>query len=390
MKKVISMILAMCLPLSLCACGAGEVSEKAMNVTATAADVAQLEALYQGRTDFHGDLHNHSDSGGRSDGKVELRLWPLLVLEPKEIDFAVIVDHRQSEHMRLPEWDTTKFIGGTEPQAIIVDEHIVQGKMHYNIIFNDPDVMDEFLKDNIEYKFGPDSQNPGMNTFGYPKFTSARFREVVQDILDRGGFFTHVHPLYDEYLISDDPLDYWFGDYTGFEVMTGTSKSFNLSHKENLEAYEMWVQLLNMDKILFATFGSDNHRDSDVACLSTIYAEEQNNQKLLEYVRKGDFTAGPVGIRMCIGDAVTGSKTAFVGKRLVIAVDNFHSQAMKSSHQYRLDLYNEKGLVFSQEFNSAEAAYFAIDAEDCKYYRANVYDVTENYIFAVGNPIWNG
>ena len=85
----------------------------------------------------------------------------------------------------------------------------------------------------------------------------------------------------------------------------------------------------------------------------------------------------------------TGGQTDFTGKRLVICVDEFHPQAIKEDHQYRLDVYNENGLVFSEEFDSAEAAYFAIEAEDCKYYRADVYDVTEGYIFAVGNPIWN-
>jgi hypothetical protein len=55
----------------------------------------------------------------------------------------------------------------------------------------------------------------------------------------------------------------------------------------------------------------------------------------------------------------------------------------------RVDVYNEDGLVFSQEFDSSKTAYFAIDTTDCKYYRADVYDVTEGYILAIGNPIWN-
>ena len=40
-------------------------------------------------------------------------------------------------------------------------------------------------------------------------------------------------------------------------------------------------------------------------------------------------------------------------------------------------------------FYENKTAYFAMDAEDCKYYRADVYDVTEDYILAIGNPIWN-
>ena len=50
---------------------------------------------------------------------------------------------------------------------------------------------------------------------------------------------------------------------------------------------------------------------------------------------------------------------------------------------------DENGLVFSQEFDGKEPFYAAIDAQDCKYYRANIYNVTKDYIFAVGNPIWN-
>ena len=392
MKRLLSLLLVMLLLLSMCACGQKQDAEETkpqVTYTATEADIALLESLYEGRTPFQGDLHNHSNSGGRSDGKVELRIWPMVVMDPKEMDFAVIVDHKQSSHMRLEEWDPTRFIGGTEAATTILDEHLDQGSMHYNIIFNDPDVLDEFLKSNPEYKFGPDSQNPGQDTFIYAKFDQARFREVVAQIYEMGGFFTNVHPNYPKYVKSDDPLDYWYGDYTGYEVMTGGNNSYNLSNQYNKEAYDTWVAMLNLDKIVFATFGSDNHRYSDVNALSTIYANEKLNTNLLDYVRKGDFTAGPVGVRMAMGDVTTGGQTDFAGKRLVICVDEFHPQAIKKDHQYRIDVYNEEGLVFSQEFDSAEAAYFAIDAADCKYYRADIYDVTEGYIFAVGNPIWN-
>ena len=393
MKKILALLLSILILLGMCACGSDAGSQKEKepkkDYTATEADITLLNTLYGDRKAFHGDLHNHSNSGGRSDGKVELRLWPTLVMDPKQMDFAVIADHKQSSHMRLPEWDATRYIGGTEAATTILDDHLEQGGMHYNIIFNDPDVLDNFLKSNYEYKFGPDAQNEGQNTFIYAKFSSSRFREVVAQIYEMGGFFTNVHPNYDSYLKSDDPLDYWYGDYTGYEVMTGTSHGYNLSHDKNLAAYNTWVQMLNLDKIVFATFGSDNHRYSDVAAFSTIYADEKLNENFLSYVRKGDFTAGPVGIRMAMGDVTTGGQTDFAGKRLVICVDNFHTQAIKKDHQYRLDVYNENGLVFSQEFDSAEKAYFALDAQDCKYYRADVYDVTEDYIFAVGNPIWN-
>ncbi|MBO5867775.1 MAG: hypothetical protein J6Q54_02565, partial [Oscillospiraceae bacterium] len=296
MKKVLSLILAAMMLLGLLGCGTespAETTEPKPDYTATEADIAQLNALYEGRTAFHGDLHNHSNSGGRSDGKVELRIWPAVVMGPKEMDFAVIVDHKQSQHMRLEEWDPNLFIGGTEAATTLLDERFEQGGLHYNIIFNDPDVLDQLLIDNTEYNFRPDTENPGQNTFKYAKFEIARFREIVAQIYERGGFFVNVHPLFDSYLKSDDPLDYWYGDYTGIEVMTGGSKGYNMINPNNKEAYDMWVTLLNMDKIMFATFGSDNHRYSDEACFSTIYADAQNNDNLLSYLRVGNFTAGP-------------------------------------------------------------------------------------------------
>ena len=74
---------------------------------------------------------------------------------------------------------------------------------------------------------------------------------------------------------------------------------------------------------------------------------------------------------------------------MVVAVGDFHSQYNKT-HPYRLDIYDESGLVASQELNAEEMNYFAFDASaDSKFYRANIYDVTSGKLFAVGNPVWN-
>ena len=95
MKRTLSLLLAALMLLSLCAC-AKEEAEPKFNATATDADIALLDGLYEGRNVYFGDMHNHSDSGGRSDGKIKLADWPGEVMEPKQMDFAVIVDHKQS------------------------------------------------------------------------------------------------------------------------------------------------------------------------------------------------------------------------------------------------------------------------------------------------------
>jgi len=390
MKKIISLLLAMLTLLSLCACGKEEPQEPKFDATATEADIAALDALYKDRKVYFGDMHNHSDSGGRSDGHIKLADWPSTVMEPKQMDFAVIVDHKQSEHMRLPEWDDTKFIGGSEAGTEIVDPSIVQGNMHYNMIFSDPDKLDEYVKSNPEYNYRLDTENDtGWYCFSYPSFAPSRFMERMQQIYDLGGFYVQVHPLFNSYLKAEDPLAYWFGDYTGFEIYTATNHDYTPAHEAMIKAKATWLAMLDAGKIVFATCGSDDHRDSNVDILSAFYSPEKHADAFLKLMRVGDFTAGPVGIRMAMGDVCTGGQTDFEGKRLVISVADWHPQARKKDSQYRLDIYNEKGLIGSVDLNGTEPAYFALDAEDCRYYRAEVYDVTNDYWYAVGNPIWN-
>jgi len=306
------------------------------------------------------------------------------------MDFAVIVDHKQSEHMRLPEWDDTLFVGGAEAGTQIIDPALVQGNMHYNMIFTDPDKLDEYVKSHIEYNYRLDlEKDTGWYCFSYPTFAPSLFRERMAEIYELGGFYVQVHPLFNSYLKSENPLDYWFGDYTGFEIYTSGSKDYTTDHEAMIKAKATWVAMLDAGKIVFATCGSDDHRDSSVASLTTLYSPEKHADAYLQRMRVGDFTAGPVGIRMAMGDVITGGQTDFEGKRLVISVADWHPQAIQKDSKYRLDIYNEKGLVGSIDLNGTDPVYFAIDAEDCKYYRAEVWDVTNDYWFAVGNPIWN-
>ena len=401
MKKFLVITLAVLLLLiGICACG--EQKEQKVDTTATDADIALLDGLYKDRKAYFGDMHNHSESYGRSDGNVKLADWPTEVMEPKQMDFAVIVDHKQSEHMRLEEWDDTLFIGGSEAGTQINDPSLEQGNMHYNMIFSNPDKLDQYVKSHSEYNYRLDlddkvkDRHPALKDgrtdwycFSYPEFATDRFRERMAEIYELGGFYVQVHPLFNNYIKSVDPLGYWYADYSGFEIYTSTSKDYTTAHEAMVKAKNMWVEMLNLGKIVFATCGSDDHRDSSVDSLSTLYSAQKHADSYLQLMRTGDFTAGPVGIRMAMGDVCTGGQTDFAGKRLVISVADWHSLATKKDSKYRLDIYNDKGLVTSVDLDGTEPAYFAIDAEDCKYYRAEVWDVTNDYWFAVGNPIWN-
>jgi hypothetical protein len=54
-----------------------------------------------------------------------------------------------------------------------------------------------------------------------------------------------------------------------------------------------------------------------------------------------------------------------------------------------VDLYDNTGVVYSQEISCEQTTYFAMDAENVKFYRVEVWDTTDNSRIAIGNPIWN-
>ena len=363
----------------------------AVEKTPTQADVDSLNALYAGTTPYYGELHDHSSSGPKGDGKQTLTVWKRY-MDAIGMDFATIVDHKQSAHMYLDEWDTTKFVGGSEFATWITDythtadaEGNLHNGVHHNMIFADREVFLEYLKSVPEYRYSGNNVLTDMVP-GYPSFSRARMVELVNTILDMGGFFTHVHPKSPSYLISDNPLDYWFADWTGIEVILSRR-----SNAVNADNYKLWTDLLALGKKVYATAGSDNHNMPNIETMSTFYTTEKSAQAFLDNMRAGNFTAGMAGIRMSIDGIVMGSQATenFAGKRLVFAVGDFHRSLVENGHDYRVDLYNDEGIIFSQDISSDETTYFAIDAQDCKFYRVEVYDTTDNVLISMGQPIWN-
>ena len=392
MKRVFALLMIVMALFNLCACGAQGGTETTpsatdetqlkIDTTATETDIAKLEALYSGRVAYHGDLHDHANTGGTGDGKNTLDEWKENLKE-KDMDFVAIVDHKQLAHMYLPEWDDSLFIGGSEAATNLWDLDVSSNQVHYNMLFSDPEGLRGVLT-----KYMTKFQFLNGDNFTYTGLSTEEMRTLGEVIREHNGLLVHVHPKINGMLTSDNPLDYWFGDETGFEVLTG--KHGNMSAPTNQEAYAIWTELLAMGKRVFATSGSDTHRLSETVSLATIYSEEKDSGAYLDHVRQGDLTAGPVGIRMSIGDTITGGVGSFAGNRLVVSVGDFHSQEYKNTHIYRVDVYDDQGLVFSQELKGSATEYFAIDVDEtAKFYRAVVVDTSDDYIFAVGNPIWN-
>ena len=343
----------------------------------SARDKESLERLYEGTRAFHGELHDHSDSGGTSDGKCPLNEWPEK-LKKLDMDFAAILDHRQVRHMYQPEWRDDLFIPGTEPGTVISDSPARVKEMHYNILLPERDELERLLDEFPEYQFTGGVEGH----FVYPSFTRERFGQLIDAVKARGGLFVHPHPR--QLMQSDDPCDYWFRDETAIEVFY-----IGMDTEDTKADYALWTRLLAADKKVWASAGCDLHAEPHDTALTTVYAREKRAGAYMERLSRGDFTCGGVGLRMCVGDTPTGGQCAFAGKELVVCVDDFHQSVRDETHRYRVDILNDRGTVARGEARPGEAAWFSLEAEDCAFYRAEVFDETRGLRIAVGNPIWN-
>ena len=337
-----------------------------------------LEKLYEGRTVYHGELHDHSNSGGTSDGKCPLEEWPEK-MRALEMDFAAILDHRQVRHIYQPVWEDGLFIPGTEPGTRITDSGAENKSMHYNILLRERDDLAKLLDRFPEYEFTGGIEGH----FVYPSFTRERFCALIDAVLGMGGFFVHPHPK--QLMQSENPADYWFRDGMGIEVFY-----ISLDSEETKRNYALWTDLLALGKKIYATAGCDLHAEPHDTALTTLYAGARSAKAYLPALAAGDFVCGPVGIRMAVGETRMGGTCSFGDKRLVISVGDFHRSVKDPAHKYRADVLNESGVVTSFPVDPREYAWFSMDAGDCAFYRAEVFDETRNLRIAVGNPIWNG
>ena len=357
--------------------------------TATETDIQALLEAYGDRVVRYGELHNHSNSGSRADGynTIEEIKEEMLRLG---IDFYTIVDHRQSGHMYDADWDDTMFIGGTETASKISDLEDGRNAPHYNLVFSDVSKLEKFVADFPEFFYYAETPAVGT-TFNLDPMTLARLREMGETIREYGGMLINVHPKFEGYVDYDDPLVYYYGEYTAIEIMTTTSSGHDSSYVCNKAGYDLWVDLLELGKKVYATYGNDNHKLPNVDSLTTVYTSEKDADEYMQRIMDGDMAPGWVGIRMQVGDVLMGGTTDFEGQRLVISAGEMFSGKYISSHKYAIQLYDDGGILFESELDPSEMNYYAMDADpEAKFYRVVIYDKTTGAHVAVGNPIWNG
>ena len=338
-----------------------------------------LLSFYAGQQVYHGEMHDHSASGGTSDGKCTLDTW-IEEMKRLHMDFAAILDHRQVRHMYLPQWQDGLFIPGTEPGTYITDSVATRQDMHYLMLFPHRDLVSQLLGQFPEFEFTGGTEGH----FVYPTFTRERFGQLIDAVMDLGGFFVHPHPR--QYLQSDDPCQYHFRDGTGIEVFYWAMESVY-----TYDNYKLWTDLLKLGKRVFACAGGDQHEMPHDLCLTTLYAKERTSAAFVEKLRAGDFTCGSVSIRMCMGDTVSGGVCAFRdGDELTLCVGDFHPSVQNPAHRYRLLVMDEKNVVHQQFIPCDQNTFVTLPVrKDARFYRAEVFDTVRHMRIAIGNPIWN-
>ena len=367
-----------------------EIVEKTEAIpTATAEDRAHLENIYAGRTAYFGDIHCHPLAGVMPDGRKTLAEWKEKMSE-LGLDFVAFMNHRQIAHMYEKEWDTSIFIGGTEPATKIVDSSAQDKSLHYNMFFPDPTDLYEILMEFPEFNYtgGKDGISQMEGSFSYPSFTTARFQELIAAIKSKGGLFVNVHPKQQMQAFGVDP--YYFADYTGLEVFYGYKG--NIAGEDTKENYKLWTKLLEKGKRVWATAGSDSHGDATDVALTCIYSEKKNDDAYLSHLVEGDFVCGFAPIRMAIGNAKMGSSTDFQGKRVVFSVGAIHSAMYEEGREYTIKVFSSEGVIYTAKTDGKEEVFFSFDADEkVDFYRVEVLDEkrASQPIIAIGNPIWN-
>ena len=343
------------------------------------ADFSALDAYYEGCTPYYGDLHTHSNCGGTSDGQTPLSEW-VGKMDALNIDFAIMVDHRQMRGYFLPEWDDTRFLYGTEPGTVFSDlAHLPNNSLHYNMIFPHKYGLAMVLANFPEFKFKGDELT---GSFGYPSFTKERFKELNEYIRSIGGMLVHAHPKL--LLASNDPLDYYCGEYSYLETIVNSYGSHGA-----FRACDLWEKVLATGVHMYASGGSDTHGAVTNSCLSTFYTKQRYHKDFVDRMYVGDFAVGGVGIKMMVDGHPMGSRIAYKdGMKLVLRVGDFHSATFKENTAYMLQILSDEGVVYESTFNGKEAQAISLEVQKRRFYRVVIWDITHCYRVCVSNPIW--
>ena len=121
--------------------------------------------------------------------------------------------------------------------------------------------------------------------------------------------------------------------------------------------------------------------------LNAVYSEKKWGPSFVEYLIKGDVTAGHVAIKMSVGSTPMGSTAKYEeGMKLYIKIDDVHPARFDKDDTYRIDIMSDKGLAYSEKITVPYK--IALNVEDRRFYRAVVIRESDGAPVGISNPIW--
>jgi hypothetical protein len=230
-----------------------------------------------------------------------------------------------------------------------------------------------------EFKFKGDELT---GSFGYPSFTKERFEELNTYIRSIGGMLVHAHPKL--LLASNDPLDYYCGEYSYLETIVNGYAAHGA-----YRACDLWEQVLATGKHMYASGGSDTHGNVTNGCLATFYTKQRYHKDFVDRMYVGDYAVGGVGVKMMIDEHPMGSRIAYKkGMKLTLRVGDFHHATWKENTAYQLQILSDEGVVYEEMFNGKHPQAVSIEVQKRRFYRVVVWDLTHRYRVCVSIPIW--
>jgi hypothetical protein len=76
------------------------------------------------------------------------------------------------------------------------------------------------------------------------------------------------------------------------------------------------------------------------------------------------------------------------GKRLVLRVADVFPPSVKPGTAYELRIITDRGVAFAATFDGTPGQTVALETQDRRFYRAEIFDLTHGYAVAIGNPVW--
>lgn len=324
------------------------------------------EAIWNLQQEYEEDQPLTGQFQDQLEGTADLQVWKTK-MNTAGLAFVSCLEKGKVSYITGENWDDTAFVGGIETNLTVDGQ-----SLDVNLLFASFRDLDAVLAEStaFNYSAGTVTTNP---------LDRSGLVALHEKVLEHNGLMLLAHPKQEGLIDSRDALDYWFADGMAVDVFSGSS------FKQN---YKLWTDLLAEGKRVWAASSNAGALQGKGDTV-TLYAAENRAKAYMERLAMGDYTCGPLGIQMMVGNTCMGSSGTFAGNMLAFRVDQAVTGVLQRGHTYRIDLISKEGVLQSWPYTGREVYQMVAADENQAFYRLEVVDETTGQIISLSNPIWN-